>query len=116
MNFKKLLIGSAAGVLMLGAIIVPAFAANFFNGFEVDTTGWFDNGGTITRVASGTDSITSANGSFHAKINGEGPFTRWGGYESTFPTNGYVTQVDIYLNMSENPTVGTVKDLISLQL
>lgn len=99
-KIKKLAVGVAAGALMLGASIAPAFAADFFNGFEVDSAGWFDNGGTIARVASGTDGITSADGSFHAKINGEGPFTRWGGYESTFPTNGYVTQVDVYLDMA----------------
>ena len=29
-----------------------------------------------------------------------GPFTKWGGYESTFPVGGYETSLDIYLDMS----------------
>lgn len=96
----------------------------YYNGFERNTNGWFDrtNGGygTITRrpsyystgptgYASG---IPSATGNWHARLFGQddpcdrtqygvpcyGPFTRWGGYNSTFPPGGYSTQVDIYLD------------------
>lgn len=67
----------------------------WFQGFEENTEGWF---GTIVRVASGTDDITSAGGEYHAVI-GSGAFTRWGGYSSTFPPFGYVTKVDVYLDM-----------------
>jgi hypothetical protein len=94
----------------------------FFNGFERNTNGWFDstNGGdgTITRRPSGysngggyADGIASAAGGWHARLVGfpcftppnqdcTGPFTRWGGYTSTFPAGGYLTQVDIYLDVS----------------
>ena len=34
-------------------------------------------------------------------------FTRLGGYSGTFPTNGFTTSVDIYLDMSQNKSVGT---------
>lgn len=93
---------------MLGASIVPAFAANFFQGFEINTDGWFTDPTNITRVASGTNGVTSADGSFHAEVDADA-FTKWGGYESTFPTNGYVTKIDVYLDMGENPTIGTDK-------
>ena len=77
-----------------------AFAvANYANGFETNTDGWFNDGVEINRVASGTNGVASADGSYHAQINA-GAFTRWGGYESVFPSDGYVTQVDIYLDMS----------------
>lgn len=60
---------------------------------------WFDYGGTITKVASGTNGIISAQGDNHAIITGS-VFTRWDGYKSTFSTYGYDTKVDIYLDMS----------------
>jgi hypothetical protein len=95
----------------------------FFNGFERNTNGWFDstNGGdgTITRRPSGysngggyADGINSAAGNWHARLTGGppcvqsqsglcfGPFTRWGGYSSMFPSGGYLTQLDIYLDVS----------------
>lgn len=114
MTVKKILVGASAIALMIGtAITAPVFAANFFQGFEVNTDGWFSIGGTITRVASGTDGIASADGSFHAKVavgaDFTGVFTQWGGYEGIFPANGYVTQVDVYVDMAENPTLGTDK-------
>ena len=57
MNIKKILVGGAASAIMLGALIVPAFASTLFsNGFETDITGWE----TPTRVASGTNGIASA--------------------------------------------------------
>src|SRR5439155_12325952 len=58
------------------------------------------------------DGIASAAGNWHARLTGEppctntpaegcfGPFTRWGGYSSTFPSGGYLTQVDIYLDVN----------------
>lgn len=95
----------------------------FFNGFERNTNGWFDitNGGdgTITRRPSGysngggyADGINSAAGNWHARLTGDqpcvqsqsglcfGPFTRWGGYTATFPPGGYLTQLDIYLDVT----------------
>jgi hypothetical protein len=72
----------------------PAFA----QGFEDDREGWFDFGGTLTRVPSGTNGVTSADGAWHAETTGA--FTRWGGYNSVFPTGGYTTSLDIYLDVS----------------
>ncbi len=66
----------------------------YSNGFETDIDGWF----TPTRVASGSNGITSATGSWHAEATTD--FTRWGGYSSTFPVGGYTTSVDIYLDMA----------------
>jgi hypothetical protein len=71
--------------------------AGFFQGFELNRDGWFDFGGTLTRVASGTNGVTSADGSWHAETNGA--FTRWGGYSSVFPAGGYTTSIDMYLNV-----------------
>jgi hypothetical protein len=92
----------------------------FFNGFEIDTAGWFEGLNPdvplSTRVASGTDGIASAAGEWHAKVHlacqggsGQPPacagnpfmytFTRWGGYSSVFPSGGYTTSVDIYLDV-----------------
>ena len=116
--------------LPLALLALPARADTppgpFFNGFEKNTAGWFDssNGGdgTITRRASGysngggyADGIASATGNWHARLTGDscdrtpatncyGPFTRWGGYSATFPTGGYLTQVDIYLDVDWSKT------------
>lgn len=119
-------------VLLLSFFTLRAQAdappAPFFNGFEKNTAGWFDgtNGGsgTITRRPSGysngggyADGIPSAAGNWHARVTGDScdrtpatnctaPFTRWGGYSSTFPQGGYLTQLDIYLDF--NWSVGRV--------
>ncbi len=97
---KKILgiLSSLLAALVLFAI--PAFAvANYFNGFETDTADWNNFGGTITRVATGSNGISSSDGLYHAETTGS-VFTRWGGYESVFPTDGYITKIDIYLDMS----------------
>jgi hypothetical protein len=95
----------------------------YFNGFEIDTSGWFNfNGATITRVASGSAStyanvVPAASGSYFARLGKDtspdsctfgggiapiyyGPFTRFGGYSSIFPLGGYQTGVDIYLDVT----------------
>jgi len=115
------MVAVAAGALVL-LFVSPASAAlpTYFNGFEVDTAGWFDNDGTIARQPSGyvnpggyASGIDSATGGFHATLDRgscetqaggggpavkcSGPYTRWGGYNSTW-TGGYTTQVDIYLD------------------
>ncbi len=115
----------AAAVLMT-LMALPARAdappGPFFQGFETDTNHWFDlsNGGdgSITRQPSGytnsggyASGIGSASGGFHARLSGapcftgltqdcEGPFTRWGAYNQTFPLGGYRTQIDIYLDVT----------------
>jgi uncharacterized protein YjbI with pentapeptide repeats len=73
--------------------------ADFFQGFEQNTNGW---SGAITRVASGTNGITSRTGGWHAEA-GVGPFTRWGGYSNVFPTGGYDTELAIYLDPANGP-------------
>jgi hypothetical protein len=87
----------------------------YFNGFEKDTSGWLDGGDrAIVRQHSGyvnggyASGIQSSAGSWHARLtdttsctqNCDGPFTSWGGYTSTFPAGGYLTQVDIYLDVN----------------
>ena len=65
----------------------------YSNGFEVNTDGWY----SPTRVASGTDNIQAASGSYYAQATTD--YTRWGGYNATFPAGGYTTSLDIYLNV-----------------
>ncbi len=115
----------SASVLLLSLMgMGTAYAATptYSNGFETDTAGWFSSGGsTITRQPSGyvnpapyASGVPSATGGYHARlgrglcttsnvnpagtaVNCAGPFTQWGGYNSTW-TGGYTTQVDIYLD------------------
>jgi hypothetical protein len=82
---------------------VPLLAAtHYFQGFEEDTYDWTG----VTRVASGTSGITSAAGDFHAEADSvaapgtTSDFTRFGGYESTFPSGGYTTSLDVYLDVN----------------
>ncbi|HEU4480214.1 MAG TPA: hypothetical protein VFR80_16970, partial [Pyrinomonadaceae bacterium] len=89
--------------LLAGALILCGSAlvyAAFSQGFETDTSGWFN---TI-RVSSGTNLVPSNASAFHAEDGGSA-FTRWGGYSATFPTGGYTTSIDIYLDIS--PPYGT---------
>ncbi|MCC6795735.1 MAG: PEP-CTERM sorting domain-containing protein [Candidatus Hydrogenedentes bacterium] len=72
----------------------------YFNGFEVDTASWTG----ATRVPSGTNGVTSADGSFHA-VTGSGAYTLLGGYNygagGGVPTafQEYYTSVDIFLDV-----------------
>jgi hypothetical protein len=116
----------SASVLLLSLMAMGTAHAStptYSNGFETDTAGWFNSGGTITKQPSGYDNdvyaegIASASGGFHARldrgvcefdgpppgggigpsVNCSGPFTQWGGYGADW--NGtYTTQVDIYLD------------------
>lgn len=104
------------GVATLGvAASASASAATFDQGFETDTSGWFTSSGggdygTINRVASGTNSINAYQGGFFALVNDNtpngataidtsGPFTRFGGYSSTFPGT-YTASIAVYLDPS----------------
>lgn len=74
---------------------IPALAAiHYFQGFETDTYDW---SGGVTRVPSGTNSVPSAAGDYHAQTGAD--YTLFGGYESVFPAGGYTTSVDVYLNV-----------------
>jgi hypothetical protein len=94
-------------LLTVGAGVVSAAPAPYSNGFEIDITDWdaFGGGLNATRVASGTNGITSASGSFHAENSAAGSASRWGGYNygagHAVPTvfHDYSTSVDLYLNV-----------------
>lgn len=76
-------------------------------GFETGVDGWLTEigsteYGTAAQVASGTNGITSSDGSFHAVFNRNttvtGPFSRFDGYRSAFPADGYTASLDVYLD------------------
>lgn len=77
----------------------PIEVQEYSNEFESNTDDWTNYGGTITQTDSGTDGIVSQCGDSHAVIDGS-VFSRWGGYADTFPTNGYTTEIDVYLDMA----------------
>jgi hypothetical protein len=79
--------------LALSGVASAATPAPFFNGFETDTAGWE----FPTRVASGTNGITSATGAYHAEATTD--FTRWGGYTNEFPPGGFTDSLDIFLDV-----------------
>jgi len=92
---------SVLGVIVLAS--VPLFAAiHYFQGFEQGTYDWTG----VTRVASGTSGITSAAGDFHAEADSvaapgtTSDFTKFGGYEASFPSGGYTTSLDVYLDVN----------------
>lgn len=78
-------------------------------GWAVDTwAGWNGADSSISAVSSGTDSIASASGAFHAVIDSSGAqqtgaFTRLGGFMRAF-CNGFTTSVDVYIDLN-NPSV-----------
>jgi hypothetical protein len=122
-------------VIAVGVAAAPAAAPavgasspTYVNGFESDTAGWIDYGGSVVeRVASPSASsgyantVNAASGSYLARLQKsshcysipsgggpvnqcDGPFTRWGGYNGgsttgvALPAGGYTTQLDIYLD------------------
>ncbi len=92
------------GIAALLAILAFVASASppvvqWFQGFEVDNVWSPSPANDPVRVPSGTGGITSKTGAFHAEV-AAGKSTRWGGYNSVFPTNGYTTSVDIYLDMA----------------
>lgn len=98
---NKFVKGASVAALATVFAAGTAYAANFSQGFKTDTAGWNDfSGGTIVRVPSGDNGITSHEGDYHAVVDGP-VYTQWGGYESTFPTDGYQTSVAVYLDMDE---------------
>jgi hypothetical protein len=111
-------------VLVLALAGPPTRAwADFSQDFEVDTSGWFTLGtDTVNREADGyvspdyASGINSASPTHHARLRRgacgvdltggggptvqcEGPFTRWGGYNSVW-MGGYTTAVDVYLDVA----------------
>ncbi len=105
----KIFVLTIACVFLMLAATSPAQAGVLYsNGFETDIAGWNVFGGSFdaTRVPSGTNSITSASGSFHAKsASPSGSATNWGGYNygaGSVPTvfQPYTTSLDIYLDVA----------------
>ena len=83
-------------VALLAVVTVTVVYAAFFQGFETDTSGWTG----AVRVSTGTHGVPSESGAFHAEsLQNSGSFTRWGGFSRTFPPGGYITSVDIYLDI-----------------
>ncbi len=122
--------------LVLLFCAAPLWAQTVYvQGFEVDNSGWAVFSGLhANRVASGTNGVTSNTGSFHAEAIGSGvqgssassAATNWGGYScvpgcatttcaagGVFPAAGYVTAVDIYLNLSATSANDTRFDFSS---
>jgi hypothetical protein len=117
-----LLLAAALLMALPAAAAADAPPGPYFNGFEDNTAGWFNySGATITRVPSGSVStyatgIAAASGGYYARLGKDpspttcpsgggpqpvyyGPYTDWGGDSSIFPTGGYSTGVDIYLDV-----------------
>jgi hypothetical protein len=121
-NAFRLLAALAVLFAMGATAAADAPPGAYSNGFEIDTSNWFDltNGGTghIMRHQNGyvngayaSGIASAAPGQWHARLSGdpcltglsqdcEGPFTHWGGYNDMFPIEGYRTYVDIYLDAS----------------
>jgi hypothetical protein len=107
-------------VFLAGALRVLAIP-DFTQGFETGTSHWHDSStgwtGTLQRVASGTDGIASAAGSWHAVMNGSplydgtlpvGPYSGYGTDNSFNPAA--LVSLDVYLD-STGWGLGTGFDL-----
>jgi hypothetical protein len=119
MRLRTLVLGAVlAAALATGASAAPA-PAPYFNGFENPGDAMFgppftsnDAMFNVTRVHSGTNGITSASGSWHAEAGPtdfDSVFTRYGGYSSVFPTGGYTTSVDFYLDTADSPAGSDIR-------
>lgn len=97
-----------ASVLFAAASATTHAASVIYDqGFESDTAGWTDDVsspgsgyGGITRVASGTNAITSQSGGFHAEltnIDSTGAYTNFGGFSSVW-AGGYTSNISVYIN------------------
>ncbi len=119
---RTVLLAIAALLFVSTAASADAPPGPYFNGFETNTSGWFNySGATITRVASGSASsyasgVPASTGAYYARLGEDpspasctfgggtapiyyGPYTDWGGYGSIFPPGGYSTGADIYLDV-----------------
>ncbi len=114
------------GALFATAIflVLPALVAAAAAPPGPYSAGWSNySGATVTRVASGStgypyaDGIAAAAGGWYARLGKDpspdscvfgggiapiyfGPYTNWGGYSAIFPTGGYQTRLDIYLDVA----------------
>ena len=108
MKKSRLLVAVCACIFTFTLSTSASAAILYSNGFETDIAGWDAFGGTYnpTRVASGTNGITSASGDFHAESSASGSAGNMGGYN--YGAGGgvatvfqeYTTSVDIYLDVA----------------
>jgi hypothetical protein len=95
--------GAILGLVCLAVLATAGrvqAAILYSNGFEANTDSW----GGATRVLSGTNSVESAAGAFHAEV-GNAAYVQWGGVNfgaGSVPTSfrEYSTSLDIYLNVN----------------
>jgi hypothetical protein len=95
------LVAAMAVATVPAAVSAAAPPAPYFNGFEnAGDVGSTDQAMfSVSQVVTGPGAITSADGTYHAlAVAGSNAFTRYGGYSSTFPLDGYTTSIDIYLD------------------
>lgn len=102
--YKQLAFAVAAiflATVMASSLNTNAAVTSWDQGFETDTAGWVDGGsyGLITRTATGTNGVTSSEGSWHAVATEvvSGPYTRFGGYSDSWPGT-WTTETDVYLD------------------
>jgi uncharacterized repeat protein (TIGR01451 family) len=108
--FAIALVGSS--LFSPGALAAPAPYA-YSNGFENvnDTSPPAPGTSTeavigATRTASNSAGITASSGAWYGQAaTGSGAFTRFGGYSGAFPTGGYTTSINIYLDMTAAATL-----------
>ncbi len=97
-----LILSNFVAMVPVAPRIVTA-AELYSQGFEVNIGDWTSGGdyGTITRTATGTNGIASADGNWHALVESDssGPFTRFDGYKTTWPGT-WKSEVDVYLDPS----------------
>ena len=96
------IIATVAVAAVPAATLAAAPSIKYFNGFENSSNTSEDKAiFDVTRVA-GTKALPAASGKWYATApTGGQVFTRQGGYSSTFPTRGYTTSVDIYLDVTK---------------
>jgi len=126
---KRTLLAKArmTAIMMVVAIFTMGAAASasptpWSQGFEQDISGWdvFNASFWPERVSSGTNDIVSSSGSWHAELapgaNADGQrtnaATNWGGYSSSFG-DGYITRLDIYLDVDNGWSNDTRFDFTS---
>ena len=106
-NLIKVAIFTGGLLGAVGAALPTQAGVLYSNGFETNITDWnaFGGGFNATRVASGTNGVTSESGSFHAENSATGSASRWGGYNygagNAVATvfQEYWTEVGVYLDV-----------------
>lgn len=104
---SRIFVAAGACLILAAGMPIVEAAPVYSQGFETDIAGWdaFGGGFDPTRVASGTNGITSASGGFHAESSASGSAGNWGGYNfgagGGVPTafQEYTTSIDIYLDI-----------------